>query len=1027
MKLTADELAALRAAERVKVERRARDAYDRALRFETSGILDEALRWMERAHRLAPTDDAVTFSLATLRLRRGDAPGAAILLQPLVRRLDMREAIISLALARRQQRLMAEAAHLLDDVLARHVLDDADPSFPPIATAIARESGAAGWCGVDGEGRLRVRLLDPRIALTLRIDDAPATPLRGHGVELQAELGAHRQTAARAHVTASLAGRPCRLLGAALDLATQRQLDGCVAADDAGGLVGWASHRRDPARVPALNLADADGRPLSAIPLASGLAPIVPDRPFGLAPYGFRIPAAQLPQGPVRILDEAGRDLRGSPIDPGLEVLATAALAGLALGVAPAARIAFVPVPAAFVGPPSRPRRARRRPGIAIVVPVYGDAARTLACLDSLAATVPAAIEIHVVDDATPESSLAASLEARAHEGKIVLHRWADGRNRGFPAAANAGIEAVPGRDVVLLNSDTLVAGDWLARLTAAAYAAPDTASATPLTNEGSIVGYPRPRHPNDMPGPAETARLDALAAGANPGLTVELPTGNGFCMFLRREAITAVGLFREDLFAQGYGEENDWCLRARHAGFRHVAALDVFVAHAGGSSFRAGRNHLLIRNLAVLNRLHPGYDALIARHIEADPMAPARRRLDIARLLAEPPRPAVLLVTHQMGGGVERVIRERVRAHVAAGRATFVLRGDPEMQRDDVLSVEDGARPKLFPNLRWTVPDGLAEVEQLLRALGVERVEIHHLLGHHEDVEELCRALGAPIDILVHDYAWFCPRIALIGTGGVWCGEPDIAGCRSCIDTLGSLLTDDRDVDALVASSADLLGRAARVIAPTADAAARLERHFPGLAVAVEPWEAPIPLAPAGTRRRRPRQAPVVVCVLGAIGEAKGIEVLIACARDAAARALPLRFVVVGHTSDDERVLAAGPVFITGPYQEDEVATLVQLHGCDIAFMPALWPETWSYALSECWRAGLDVVAFELGAQAERIRARRAGRLLPLGLPPHLINDALINDAHSNDAHSNEAGLGEAAAPVASIVTNDLATHRSA
>lgn len=1019
MTLTAAELAALRAAERVKTERRARDAYDRALRFEASGALDEALRWMERAHRLAPTDDAVTFSLATLRLRRGDAPGCAFLLLPLVRRLDMREAIIALALARRQQRLVADAAHLLDDALARHVLDDADPSFPPIATAIARECGAAGWCGVDGEGRLRVRLLDPRVALGLHIDGLPGPALAGHGVELHARLGAHRDTAARATVTATHAGAPRRLLGASLDLAAQRQLDGCVASDAAGGLVGWATHRRDPARVPALTLADPDGHPLAALHLDAGLAPVIPGRTFGLAPCGFRIAAADLPPGPVRILDAAGRDLRGSPIDPGLETRATAALAALARGAAPATPIPFVPIPADFVGPPP-PRRARRRPPTAIVVPVYGDAARTLACLDSLHATVPAAVEIHVVDDATPEPALAASLEARARAGHIVLHRWTDGRNRGFPAAANAGIEAVPGCDVVLLNSDTFVAGDWLARLTAAAYAAPDTASATPLTNEGSIVGYPRPRHPNEMPGPAETARLDAFAAAANPGETAELPTGNGFCMFLRREALAAVGLLREDLFAQGYGEENDWCLRARHAGYRHVAALDVFVAHAGGSSFRDGRNHLLHRNLAVLNRLHPGYDALIADHIAADPLGPARRRLDRARLLAEPARRAVLLVTHQMGGGVERVIRERVRAHAAAGWRAFVLRGDPEMQRDDILFVEDGARKNHVPNLRWTVPDELAEVEDLLRAIGVERIEIHHLLGHHEEVEALCHALDVPVHVFVHDYAWFCPRIALIGTGGVWCGEPDIAGCRGCIDTLGSLLTDDRDVDALVAASADLLGRAAGVIAPTADAATRLERHFPGLAVAVEPWEPPIPFVPRPPRRRA-AQAPVVVCVLGAIGEAKGIEVLIACARDAAARSLPLRFVVVGHTSDDERVLAAGPVFITGPYEEDEVATLVALHGCDIAFMPAVWPETWSYALSECWRAGLDVVAFDLGAQAERTRMRGGGRLLPFGLAADGVNDALME----------AAGLRRAAAPVAApaapIAMNDLATHRSA
>ena len=52
-------------------------------------------------------------------------------------------------------------------------------------------------------------------------------------------------------------------------------------------------------------------------------------------------------------------------------------------------------------------------------------------------------------------------------------------------------------------------------------------------------------------------------------------------------------GSLRADVFAQGYGEENDFCLRARHLGWRHVAAPGVFVAHVGGHSFGAAARHL--------------------------------------------------------------------------------------------------------------------------------------------------------------------------------------------------------------------------------------------------------------------------------------------------------------------------------------------------------------------------------------------------------------------------------------------------
>ena len=175
--------------------------------------------------------------------------------------------------------------------------------------------------------------------------------------------------------------------------------------------------------------------------------------------------------------------------------------------------------------------------------------------------------------------------------------------------------------------------------------------------------------------------------------------------------------------------------------------------------------------------------------------------------------------------------------------------------------------------------------------------------------------------------------------------------------------------------------------MAPTRFVADRIAAHFPGLGPAeIEPWEEatglPSPRAPAGASR--------TVCVVGALGREKGIEVLIACARDALERRLPLRFVVVGHTADDDRVLAAG-VFVTGPYDEDEAEALIRVQRADLAFLPSVWPETWCYALTECWRAGLAVISFDLGGQAERIRDRGVGALLAPGLAPGAINDALL------------------------------------
>jgi hypothetical protein len=61
------------------------------------------------------------------------------------------------------------------------------------------------------------------------------------------------------------------------------------------------------------------------------------------------------------------------------------------------------------------------------------------------------------------------------------------------------------------------------------------------------------------------------------------------------------------------------------------------------------------------------------------------------------------------------------------------------------------------------------------------------------------------------------------------------------------------------------------------------------------------------------------------------------------------------------------------------------------VAFIPSIWPETWCFALTRAWQAGLPAAVFDIGAQAERTRRTGRGWPLPLGLTPPALNDALL------------------------------------
>jgi GT2 family glycosyltransferase len=262
-----------------------------------------------------------------------------------------------------------------------------------------------------------------------------------------------------------------------------------------------------------------------------------------------------------------------------------------------------------------------KRP-LTVVIPVFNAARQLERCLRAVAATLPPDTGVLVVDDASDDAAVGAVLARQAGDWTVLRNE----RNRGFVASANRGMDAAGDDDVILLNSDTVPAGDWAVRLQRALHAAPDVASATPFTNNGEIASLPDFCRANPLPDDAGAwARACERAAGPR---YPELPTAVGFCMAIRRACLDTVGGFDEAAFGRGYGEENDWCMRASRAGWRHVLCDDAFVAHEGNASF--GPLGLAPGDAAMSALLarHPGYLDRVRAFIDADPLRDDRRRV---------------------------------------------------------------------------------------------------------------------------------------------------------------------------------------------------------------------------------------------------------------------------------------------------------------------------------------------------------------------------------------------------------------
>lgn len=643
-----------------------------------------------------------------------------------------------------------------------------------------------------------------------------------------------------------------------------------------------------------------------------------------------------------------------------------------------------------------------------VIIPVFNafeDLERCLASLQRHKGSRP--FRLLLVNDASTDGRVApllVQLQQQPWTDTLVL---TNAHNQGFVSTVNRAM-ALGSNDVVLLNTDTRVTAGWLDQLLACAAADPQIATVTPFTNNGEICSYPV----FCAATPADTFEADAVAAAmaALPPDTpcADLPTGVGFCMYIRRLALDRLGLFDAEAFGTGYGEENDFCRRAHAAGWRNVLCPRAFVLHVGGASFLSQSSGFKADNLKVLQQRHPDYDAVVRDFIAADPLKPLREAVATQLAagqrdpLGQPARPGWLLVTHDLGGGVEKHVRDMV-ALLGERVRVEVLR--PWGPHGVVLQDAQGT------TLTRVAADGatyVATVTELLRSRAYSRQHVHHLHGYPAEMMDLLQALGLPCDLTLHDFGIYCPQYALSTADGDYCGEPDLAGCETCVARrphpwqLGAA--------AWRARWGRFAQHAERVFAPSAAVRNKVGRHFPELALTV------LPHPPRQDWLVPPAQA-IKVLVLGGLSRTKGLHEVVACAQHARDHQLPLVFVVLGYPEQAVPVWPDLPLLVRGEYPDADLPRLARLERADVVCFPGRIPETHSYTLDVALSLDLPIVATDTGAIAERVRPLARAQTVPVHAPAEVFNQALLRAVPASaarldtDTHATQRAARQAVA----------------
>ena len=264
----------------------------------------------------------------------------------------------------------------------------------------------------------------------------------------------------------------------------------------------------------------------------------------------------------------------------------------------------------------------------AVIIPIHNAVDDLDRCLEALYRNTLASVDVLLLDDASDDSRIDPLLTRWCAR---VGHRWRLAHNEtnlGFVGTVNRGMRMTQS-DVVLLNSDTLVTPGWLEGLARCLRSDPRIATATPWTNNGEIVSLPGFCKAN--PVPRNLDEIGSLIRECDNPQYPDLPTAVGFCMAIARSAINRLGEFDEESFGLGYGEENDFSMRARAAGLRNVLCDDVYVAHVGGRSFEPRGLRPGGQAMETLLERHPRYMELVRAFISDDPLGKRRNQIVVA------------------------------------------------------------------------------------------------------------------------------------------------------------------------------------------------------------------------------------------------------------------------------------------------------------------------------------------------------------------------------------------------------------
>lgn len=611
-----------------------------------------------------------------------------------------------------------------------------------------------------------------------------------------------------------------------------------------------------------------------------------------------------------------------------------------------------------------------------VIIPIYNAYDCVILCIESVIKNTKFTNnKLILINDKSTDKRISGMLSEYAKRYDFIDY-LENKENKGFVGTVNKGMKYSK-NDVVLLNSDTEVTPNWLDKMSDVAYSEKYIATVTPLSNNATLVSVPVGLQENDIPSNMTLNEYSKIIELSAFNSNNELPTGHGFCLYIKREVLNLIGYFDEETFGRGYGEENDFCFRCLDYGYKNVLCDNTIIYHKEKQSFNADREKLIKVNLDKLHDRYPIYSRRIELWCGNFPIKKHCENIDYQIKLYK--RKNILFLIHDFNDYINNIggttihaydlikeLRSNYNFHVLAPsdgiyKLYSFFEDSEKITKFDAIDSYN-ITPKYNRNYKKMI-------ENIVDAFRIDLVHIHHMIGHYFDIIDILEEKNIYSVITLHDFYSLCPSINLLYKMEKYCPMMEDKDCSECIYHKTGIR--NNVIDLWKKDWEEFLNRFNKIIVPSDDTKKQIINSYNKLNINV---------IEHGINLDKNNYIPKLndefnIAFVGVMSIHKGGKIL----SELKKTNKNVKFHLFGTTEFKELEESDDNYIYHGRYKREDLPRLLKENNINLICSCSIWAETYSYTLTEEIASGVPVLSFDIGAVGDRIKKNNIGWVIPI------------------------------------------------